>query len=64
MDTAYDPAWLTKAMAETGFGVSELANAAGVSRSQIQRIRNGMPPRMDTQAKLRAALATKAQIAA
>jgi predicted transcriptional regulator len=59
MDNAYDPAWLTKAMKETGFGVTELSTIAGVSRSQIQRIRNGMAPRMDTQARLQAALASK-----
>ena len=59
MDNAYDPAWLTKAMKDTGFGVTELATVAGVSRSQIQRIRNGMAPRMDTQARLVAALASK-----
>lgn len=59
MDTAYDPAWLKKAMDEAGFGVTELANLAGISRTQIQRIRNGMAPRMDTHARLRAALATK-----
>jgi len=46
-------------MDRTGFGVTELANKAGVSRSQIQRICNGMAPRMDTQAKLLAALKTK-----
>lgn len=59
MDNAYDPAWLTKAMQKTGFGVTELASLAGVSRSQIQRIRNGMAPRMDTQARLVAALDSK-----
>ncbi len=46
-------------MKRSGFGVTELAETAGVSRSQIQRICNGMAPRMDTQAKLLAALATK-----
>lgn len=59
MDNAYDPAWLRTAMDRAGFGVTELANKAGVSRSQIQRICNGMAPRMDTQAKLLAALKTK-----
>ena len=46
-------------MDRAGFGVTELAHKAGVSRSQIQRICNGMAPRMDTQAKLLAALKTK-----
>ena len=59
MDNAYNPDWLKTEMARTGFGVSELARAAGVSRTQVQRIRNGMAPRMDTHARLRAALATK-----
>lgn len=59
MDNAYDPNWLKAEMAKTGFGVSELARLAGISRTQVQRIRNGMAPRMDTQARLKAALATK-----
>ena len=46
-------------MQRAGFGVTELANKAGVSRSQIQRICNGMAPRMDTHAKLVAALKSK-----
>jgi len=56
MDTAYDPAWLDKEMKAAGVRTGELANASGVSRSQIQRIRNGSPPRMDTLEALRAAL--------
>lgn len=59
MDNAYDPNWLKSEMERTQFGVSELARLAGVSRTQVQRIRNGMAPRMDTQARLRAALATR-----
>jgi len=61
MDNAYDPNWLKAEMAKAGFGVTELAKLAGISRTQVQRIRGGMAPRMDTQAKLRAALATKAK---
>ena len=58
MDTAYDPDWLTKAMEKTGIATGKLSSLTGVSRSQIQRIRNGAPPRMDTHEALRLALRT------
>lgn len=37
---------------ETG----QLAKLSGVSRSQIQRIRNGMSPRLDTLLRLKSVL--------
>lgn len=57
MDSTYDPTWLERKMAEKSIRTGQLAEASGVSRSQIQRIRNGMAPRMDTLAALNGALA-------
>lgn len=56
MDSTYDPQWLDKAMIAAGVQTGELAEASNVSRSQIQRIRNGSAPRMDTMLALRSAL--------
>lgn len=57
MATIYDPTWLVRRMAEKQIRTGQLAEASGVSRSQIQRIRKGMAPRMDTLAAINAALA-------
>jgi predicted transcriptional regulator len=48
--------WLEIAMSEIGMQTGDLADRANVSRSQIQRIRNGMPPRLDTLRRISAAL--------
>lgn len=56
MDTAYDPAWLDREMKAAGVRTGQLAEISRVSRSQIQRIRNGSAPRMDTMIALKAAL--------
>jgi transcriptional regulator with XRE-family HTH domain len=56
MDTAYDPLWLDREMKRCGIRTGRLAELSKVSRSQIQRIRNGAPPRMDTLAALQAGL--------
>ena len=50
------PDWLQCAMSEVGVETGELADRAKVSRSQIQRIRKGMPPRLDTFRRISAAL--------
>lgn len=50
------PDWLNSAMAEIGLQTGELSDRAKVSRSQIQRIRNGMPPRLDTLRRISTAL--------
>jgi transcriptional regulator with XRE-family HTH domain len=57
MANTYDPLWLERAMRSAGIRTGQLAEASGVSRSQIQRIKRGMAPRMDTQAALNVALA-------
>lgn len=57
-----NPNWLRNAMAEAGlqsgdrFLTGELSERAKVSRSQIQRILNGMEPRMGTLRRITAAL--------
>lgn len=56
MDNAYDPRWLDRAMREAGVRTGQLAEISNVSRSQIQRIRRGSAPRMDTMVALQAAL--------
>ncbi len=56
MDTAYDPLWLERAMTKAGIRTGQLARMSNVSRSQIQRIRRGSAPRMDTMVALQAAL--------
>ena len=56
MASTYDPRWLADAMTAKGIQTGDLADASGVSRSQIQRIRNGMAPRMDTLVALQSAL--------
>lgn len=48
-------------MRKAGIRTGQLAEASGISRSQIQRIKRGMAPRMDTQAALNAALADLAR---
>ena len=57
MDSIYDPFWLKRRMDATGVMTGLLSAESGVSRSQIQRIRKGMAPRMDTAAAIQAALA-------
>lgn len=57
MPTIYDPAWLDREMAAAGIRTGELAEASSVSRSQIQRIRKGMAPRMNTLTAINAGLA-------
>jgi transcriptional regulator with XRE-family HTH domain len=57
MDTAYDPTWLKREMAAHDIATGKLAKASGVSRSQIQRIKLGMAPRMDTLVALRGGIA-------
>lgn len=52
-----DPNWLARVMDEKGVQTGELAKRSGVSRSQIQRIRNGMEPRLGTLRSIQAALA-------
>lgn len=52
MPSTYDPDWLVKAMEAHGIQTGELAEVTGVSRSQIQRIRNGMTPRVRTMVAL------------
>ena len=52
MPSTYDPDWLAKAMEAHGIQTGELAEVAGVSRSQIQRIRKGMAPRVRTMVAL------------
>jgi transcriptional regulator with XRE-family HTH domain len=59
MADIYEPDWLDRAMREAKVRTGELAAASGVSRSQIQRIRNGMSPRLDTLRALQTALASK-----
>lgn len=56
MDNIYEPDWLKSAMDEASIRTGELAEVSGVSRSQIQRIRNGSPPRYDTLCSIRGAL--------
>lgn len=56
MDNAYDPMWLDRAMKEAGVRTGKLAEISNVSRSQIQRIRRGSAPRMDTMLALQVAL--------
>lgn len=51
-------------MSEAGVQTGALAEASGISRSQIQRIRNGMAPRMNTMVALNSALARLSQAAA
>lgn len=58
MANTYDPEWLKRAMSAARVRTGQLAEASGVSRSQIQRIRNGMAPRMNTLAALQRGLAT------
>ena len=53
-----DPRWLDNEMRAADIKTGELAAASGVSRSQIQRIRNGMDPRRGTLVALRDAIAT------
>lgn len=43
-------------MKEVGVKTGQLSAEAGVSRSQIQRILNGMHPRLDTLRSLTAAI--------
>jgi predicted transcriptional regulator len=50
------PTWLKDAMEEAGIKTGELSVRAGVSRSQIQRILNGMHPRLDTLRRITAVL--------
>lgn len=61
MDSIYEPGWLARAMADAEIRTGQLAQASGVSRSQIQRIRKGMPPRLDTLRALSGALAALQQ---
>jgi transcriptional regulator with XRE-family HTH domain len=61
MDNIYEPDWLNRAMADAKIRTGQLARVSGVSRSQIQRIRNGAPPRLDTLRALSGALATLQQ---
>ena len=49
-------------MRKAGIRTGQLAEASGVSRSQIQRIKRGMAPRMDTQVALTAALTKLATV--
>lgn len=51
--------WLVRAMEDAKIQTGELSELTGVSRSQIQRIRKGMPPRLDTLRKLQEALAPR-----
>jgi transcriptional regulator with XRE-family HTH domain len=61
MDTTYDPAWLRRRMDAAGIRTGALAKASSISRAQIQRIRNGAPPRMDTLMALQAGIAALEQ---
>ena len=56
MSNAYDPKWLAREMDKRKVRTGRLADLSGVSRSQIQRIRKGMAPRMDTLNALNTAL--------
>lgn len=50
------PDWLTEAMTKYNVETGRLAKLSGVSRSQIQRIRKGMSPRLDTLLRIQSAL--------
>jgi predicted transcriptional regulator len=63
MDNIYEPDWLERTMSAAGIQTGQLAQISGVSRSQIQRIRKGMPPRLGTLRRLSVALAELQQAA-
>lgn len=67
MDDILAPEWLDATMTNAGIKTGQLADVSGVSKSQIQRIRNGDSARTSTLRELRtgieAILAEKVEVA-